>query len=245
MNKKELYKTIGLIDDDLITEAENSVKKVKHIKLSKIAAVAAAAVMLLSLTVWAANIIVTSRTGHSSNIPSYYSIPSIETLQNDIGISPNILNKFSNGYTFDSGYIVDNEDYSEDGKVFESYKSLNCKYKRNEYMISLEIDKSITGNQSNLSDIAETYKGSDIEYFAYTNKLVPEDYQLTEQDKEDEKSGKYVFSYGLSEIKISDVQILSFKYKDLNYNICAIDSEITKDELVDMAKEIIDAQEWK
>ena len=30
MNKKELYKTIGLIDDDLITEAENSVKLVKN-----------------------------------------------------------------------------------------------------------------------------------------------------------------------------------------------------------------------
>ena len=54
MNKKELYKTIGLIDDDLITEAENSVKLVKHLKISKIAAVAAAAVMLLSLSVWAA-----------------------------------------------------------------------------------------------------------------------------------------------------------------------------------------------
>ena len=51
MNKKELYKTIGLIDDDLITEAENSVKLVKHLKISKIAAVAAAAVMLLSLSV--------------------------------------------------------------------------------------------------------------------------------------------------------------------------------------------------
>ena len=35
MNKKELYKTIGLIDDDLITEAENSVKLVKHLKISK------------------------------------------------------------------------------------------------------------------------------------------------------------------------------------------------------------------
>lgn len=44
MNKKELYKTIGLIDDDLITEAENSVKLVKHLKISKIAAVAAAGV---------------------------------------------------------------------------------------------------------------------------------------------------------------------------------------------------------
>ena len=61
MNKKELYKTIGLIDDDLITEAENSVKLVKHLKISKIAAVAAAAVMLLSLSVWAANVLITSR----------------------------------------------------------------------------------------------------------------------------------------------------------------------------------------
>lgn len=70
MNKKELYKTIGLIDDDLITEAENSVKLVKHLKISKIAAVAAAAVMLLSLSVWAANVLITSRGAQSSNIPN-------------------------------------------------------------------------------------------------------------------------------------------------------------------------------
>lgn len=243
MNKKELYKTIGLIDDDLITEAENSVKLVKHIKISKIAAVAAAAVMLLSLSVWAANVLITSRGAQSSNIPSYNSVPTAETLQDDIGISPKILNIFSNGYTFDSGYIVENEDYSEDGKVFESYKSLTCYYNNNEYKLSLNIDQSIAGNQSKHSDIAETYKGSDIEYFAYTNKLVPGNYQLTEQDREDEKSEKYVFSYGSSEIKISYVQILSFEYNDLNYSICATDSELTKDELIKMAKEIIDAQE--
>ena len=164
MNKKELYKTIGLIDDDLITEAENSVKLVKHLKISKIAAVAAAAVMLLSLSVWAANVLITSRGAQSSNIPTYNSVPTAETLQDDIGISPKILNNFSNGYTFDSGYIVENEDYSEDGRIFESYKSLNCHYKRNEDMISLDIDKSTAGNQSNHSDTAETYKGSDIKY---------------------------------------------------------------------------------
>lgn len=243
MNKKELYKTIGLIDDDLITEAENSVKLVKHLKISKIAAVAAAAVMLLSLSVWSANVLITSRGAQSSNIPTYNSVPTAETLQDDIGISPKILNNFSNGYTFDSGYIVENEDYSEDGRIFESYKSLNCHYKRNEDMISLDIDKSTAGNQSNHSDTAETYKGSDIKYFAYTNKLVPGDYQLTEQDKKDEKSGKYIFSYGSAEIKISDVQILSFEYNGLNYSICAADSELTKDELINMAKEIIDAQE--
>ena len=105
MNKKELYKTIGLIDDDLITEAENSVKLVKHLKISKIAAVAAA-VMILSLSVWAANVLITSRGAQSSNIPSYNSVPTAETLQDDIGISSKILNNFSNGYTFDSGYIV-------------------------------------------------------------------------------------------------------------------------------------------
>lgn len=166
MNKKELYKTIGLIDDDLITEAENSVKLVKHLKISKIAAVAAAAVMILSLSVWAANVLITSRGAQSSNIPSYNSVPTAETLQDDIGyLLPKILNNFSNGYTFDSGYIVENEDYSEDGRIFESYKSLNCHYKRNEDMISLDIDKSTSGNQSNHSNTAETYKGSRYKIF--------------------------------------------------------------------------------
>ena len=38
-----------------------------------------------------------------------------------------------------------------------------------------------------------------------TYKFVPPDYEMTEQDKEDEASGKYIFSYGTDEVKYQNV----------------------------------------
>ena len=75
MNQKDIFETVSLIDDDLIAEAADPEMKIRRIKLRRIAILAAAVVMLLSVTVIAANIILGSRGGHSSNIPSYYSHP--------------------------------------------------------------------------------------------------------------------------------------------------------------------------
>ena len=70
MNRKDIFETISLIDDELIAEASDSVRRLRHIRIRKIIVLAAAVVMLLSATVLAANIILGSRGGHSSNIPS-------------------------------------------------------------------------------------------------------------------------------------------------------------------------------
>ena len=47
--KKDIFHTLGMIDDDLIAEAENAASKVRRIRINKIAALAAAAIMLLGL----------------------------------------------------------------------------------------------------------------------------------------------------------------------------------------------------
>lgn len=242
MNKNDLYKAVGEISDDLIMEAIYSSKKIKRIRISKIIAAAAALIMLSILTAWAATVILSRRSSHSSIIPDYYSVPSQETLQKDIGIAPNIPKSFSNGFEFFGGHIVENEDYTEDNNVFESYKSISCDYRKDGERISLHADAAIAGNQMDDEETAEVYQGSEIKYFAYTNKLVPGDYQLTDQDKEDKKSGKYVFSYGSTEIEIREVQLLGWEYNKLNYTLCAIDTSLSKNELVQMAKEIINAQ---
>lgn len=242
MNEKDLFRAVGDVSDDLITEASGAVRKVRRIRVRKIIALAAAFVMFAGITVWAANIVLSGRSGHSSAIPDYYSVPSAERLMQDIGIALNIPEEFSNGFRFAGGHIVKNEDYGENGGVFERYQSINCDYKKNGERISLYADAAKAGNQMEDDETAEVYCGSEIKYFTYMNKFVPADYELTEQDQEDKKSGKYVFSYGTDEIEISHVQILGWEYHGLNYQLCAMDSSLGRDKLVAMAKEIIDAQ---
>ena len=240
---KDVFHAISLIDGDLIKEAENAARKVRRSKFSKMVAVAVVAVMLLGFTAFATTIILSGRGGHSYNIPSYYAVPDAQTLQSDIGFAPNVVEKFSNGYSFKSGHIVDNEDYAQDGSVFERYKGLACVYAKENQEVHFHADMAIAGVQIKNTDKKEIYKGSELLYCAYTNKLVPPDYKMTEQDKKDEKSGKFVFSWGSPEVKISEVQLLAWEYNGVNYELNVIDSSMTSEDLIEMAKEIINTQE--
>ncbi len=244
MNEKELFRAIGEISDDLIAESENPRKKIKRAKTSKILLVAAAVTILLSFSAFAArNMIAVSRHGYSSKIPTFTSVPSQKMLLFTTGITPKIPSSFSCGYEFKNARISRDEDRDADGKAVEKFKSLICNYTKGEERFSLHIDASTTGGMTNDDeDIAETYQGSDIQYLTYTNKVVPGNYQLTEQDKADQKAGKYVFSFGNDKIEILEVQIVSFRCQGLNYSLCALDTAITKEEMIQTAREIIDYQ---
>ena len=243
MNRKGIFQTVGMINDDLIAQAGNPAGKIKRLKIWKIAAVSAAAVMLLGATVLAAGILLGGRGGHSLNIPSYYSVPDPQVLHRDIGIAPKVAAEFSNGYRFDSGYIAQNEDYNTDGSVYEAYLGLQCCYKKGNDSINLYIDAAAAGIQLSDAEKAGVYRGSQLMYHAYANKLVPPDYQMTEQDKKDEESGKYVFTYGSAQIEVQEVQGLAWEYHGLNFELIAVGTETSMDELAQMARELIDLQE--
>lgn len=233
---------MGDISDDLVLEASGSVKKMQRIRISKVIALAAAVLALFGISVFAASVIVSSRSGHSSNIPDYYSVPTRQTLRRDIGIQLDVIDTFSNGYRFKSGHIMHNQDTDKDGHILEQYKGLNCIYAHDGDDVYLYVDASVSGNQLDDVETAEVYKDCELKYYAYANKIVPGDYVLTEQDKRDKEEGKYVFSYGSDSIELHEAQGLVWECGRLNYSFGVIDNGITKDELIQMAKEVIDHQ---
>ena len=243
MNRNDIFETISLIDDELIAEASDSVKQVRRIKIRKIIVLAAAVVMLLSATVLAANIILGSRGGHSSNIPSYYSVPSRETLLHDTGIAPAVPESFSSGYVFDSGYITYNEDFGTEGATIEEYKGLQFSYTKNGDEISFFIDAAAAGIQADGMDVTEDYKGSELFYYSYTNKLVPPDNRPTKEDRQAEQNGDIVISYGSTSVEYSRVQGVKWEYAGLNYELAAVNADISETELLRIVHEMIDAQQ--
>jgi len=239
MSEKELLRAVGGISDDLILEASGAVKKSNRIRLTALVLAAALAV-LTSLTALAAGVVLSRRNSHVYHKPQYTSLPSADTLMRDIGIAPRLPERFSNGYAFSQGNIAQNEDYAEDGVLFESYQALSCYYKKDGERIYLSVDAAAMGTQIEDDKTAAVYRGSEIKYTDYLNKFVPPGYQLTE----DEKSGAcgYLITYGSAEIELRRVQLLGWEYGGLNYDLCAIDSSLDKEALVQMAKEIIDLQ---
>lgn len=225
--------------------------KMKKFTFKKGLIIAAAAVLVLGSAAIATQ--GTTRVISSSSwvFPTYKEIPSAEKLEKDIGISPKILSEFSNGYTFDSATKVDNaiEDLVDGSKrvvVVENgkeqkFKSLSIKYKNGDDKITLHTESSDFDIEKKAQE-AESYNGISIGYTAFTNKFVPGDYQQTEQDIKDEAEGKYVFSYGTDDIEIHEVQGVTWIQDGIKYHINAMDSPLNEQELIDIAKEIIDFQ---
>lgn len=211
--------------------------------------IAAAAVLVIGSAAVATQGTTRVISGSSRAVPTYKEIPSAEKLEKDIGITPKMLSQFSNGYTFDSATKVDNaiEDLVdgtervvvvENGKE-QKFKSLSISYKSGDDKITLDAEPASFDIEKKSSD-ADNYNGISIRYNAFTNKFVPGNYQQTEQDIKDEADGKYVFSYGTDDIEIHEVQGVTWVQDDIKYHINAMDSPLNQQELIDMAKEIID-----
>lgn len=221
-------------------EKENLTMK-KRLSIKKTIAIAACTVMVLGITVFAAGQMIAMRSGSSWSKPTYTSLPSAERVEKDTGLNLTMPEQVG-GYTFQSGHVITNKDQNAVGATVRKFKSVGYTYENGAEKVSVyveplfkDIDYSTLENATTLE-----YNGTDISYSNYTNKLVPGDYQLTEQDKADEQSGKYVFSYGSEEIEVSDVQTVAFNMDGMHYAIQAIDSVLTEDQLIGMAKELLD-----
>ncbi|MEL5864189.1 hypothetical protein [Clostridium cochlearium] len=221
-------------------EMENKKICIKGLFKKKIVA-ALAAVMIVGTTVFAAGKIF-SITSHSSIIPTYTDIPTIEQVKKDFGFNPKLVKKFDNGYTFKSGHTVNNEALDEKGNSLEKTKSLDFTYKKGNDSLGLYMENGRLGEKPKKATIVDTYNGIELYYHSYTNKVVPADYKMTKQDKQDELSGKYVFTYGSNKEEISQVQGLHWMENGISYSFVAIDSNVSQDELVKMAQQIIDAK---
>lgn len=229
-------------------EREKKMKKIS-VKKGVIIAVAIAVLAIGSAAIATPGTIRTI-SGSSTSFPNYREIPTSEKLQKDIGITPKIVEEFSNEYKFDSAVKVNNSiDDVIDGNTIaavvdengreQKYKSLSVNYKNGDNEISIHADPADYDIDTDRTE-TENYNGVSLSYSAYTNKFVPGDYVQTEQDIKDEEEGKYVFSYGTDDIEIHEVQGVTWVQDGIKYHINAMDSPLGEQELIDMAKEVID-----
>ena len=204
----------------------------------KIALIAVAATLVMGITVFAASGIISQWFSSSSSIPDYETLPTAEQIVKDIGYKAVTIEEFANGYKFDNGSIIDNALADETGNVAEKFKSVMFRYEKDGDEVIFSQDK-VNSELKTSGDVVATVDGVDVYYYSYTNKLVPSNYEMTEEDKKAEESGELVFSYGMDEVKISEVQSVSWKIDGLHYQLMQIDGKLSVAELTEMAKEII------
>lgn len=215
-------------------ESNNMMKK---LSLKKSLAIAAAAIFVLSAAVFAAGKVV-NHVSHSNAYADYKSMPTQEQCIKDIGYAPEMLDKFSNGYEFESATIVHNDLQDENNKSVEKYDSLSADYRRDNNSVYYSADKKSSDTEE-YGEIIGEINGISVYCNSYMNKFVPPDYKMTEQDKKDEEEGIYVFSYGSSEVEITKIQDVHWEKDGIDYQLMTMDGDLTEQELFDMAKELI------
>lgn len=220
--------------DSAYTERKSYTMKSKK----KISLIAIAATLVLGITVFAASGIVSTWFSSSSSTPDYKSLPTAEQVTKDIGYEPVLIDTFENGYAFKDGNIVKNNLKDENGNSVEKFKSVSFDYKKDGDTVIFAQDK-VKSKIDISGDVVKNVKGTDIYYYDYTNKLVPPDYKLTDDDKKAKENGELIFSYGSSKVEIKEVQSVTWVKDEMQYQLLQIDGKLTSDELVKMAEEIL------
>lgn len=180
--------------------------------------------------------------GKSSIKPTYTSIPTTEQVKKDFNFTPNLISEFSNGYKFKGAYTIKEKALDKKDNVLGELKALEFEYKNGNDEISLETANNVLGKDSDKMKVVDTYKDINISYETSMYKFVPEDYKMTEQDKLDEKSGKYTFSEGIDKVEVNEFKSLTWEQDGVYYSFTIQDSNLSMDDLVKMAHEVIDAK---
>lgn len=215
------------------------VKERKCMSKKKIMAIAAAAVIACGAVVYAASTgVITGWYSYSNSHSEFKTLPTEEKCMKECGFAPILIDEFSNGYSFKTGHIVHNTLRDDGDNVAEKFKSFSFTYEKNEEKIYFSQDK-YDAEVPQDGEIAGNENGVDIYYHSYVNKFVPADYKMTDEDKRAEENGELVFSYGSDNVEVLTVSSVAWQNGNIHYSLMQMGGSLTKEQLVDMAKEAI------
>ena len=217
-------------EKEWLTMTKNNTRSAKM----KISLIAIAAVFLLGTTAFAAG---TMGGWFSYSDKEYAELPTEQEFIEDIGYAPVLIQEFENGYSYSGGYAENNE-VSDGDTVIDRFKSAMFMYEKDGETIYFNQVKA-NSKLTIPGEVMAKADGADIYYYCYTNKVVPADYELSEEDKAAEESGELVFSYGSDKVETVIVESVQWVKDGVNYILMQTDGALSPDELCAMAKEAI------
>ena len=120
-------------------------------------------------------------------------------------------------------------------------KELGVTYENNDGEIlncyMRQADERVTDDRT--PDATADYDGVTVNYYQETYKFVPEDYEKTAQDKAMEAAGGYYVSFGTDEIEEMQSMSVSWEKDGVAYSIQGFDTDLTPQEMLSMAGEMI------
>ncbi len=229
---------------DMILQRKTGEKKLKQGKVIKYAAAIAAVCIIVPGTVFAAGKVVSynsseSRTGEDT------SFEDMSSLQKKLGYEFKCVENFSNGYFFKSMNTAKVEKKDADADRVGTYMEWDGTYVReNAPDVNIYISKVQAEEDENTQAPQETRQldGICISYAKDHYKFVPENYKLTQEDLANEKKAHYFISEGTDSVEENEVSSVSWQEEGITYLISVYDTEMSPDDMISMAKEIIESR---
>ncbi len=232
------------IDAQLAWQAKAVAKKedifMRKMNMKKAAAAAVMACALTGTVCVAAVKMSGYSTGSSSALTETENFADIAKLEKKAGADTNAVKEFANGFAFDTANIIDGEDIDDKGNVTDSYQEVIVSYEKDGKDISYIVrngDRNYT--EEDLARLQTSESDGVTYYFTEDNYLcVPDEADVTEEDRAAEAEGKLFISIGSSEREEYVSTHLSWNADGQSHSLFGSDLGMSAEELIEMAQQL-------
>lgn len=225
--------------ESVLFEIKNNLKERKNMKKTSfriLIAVAAMCIIGTVGTIGAGKIATIS--SHSSHLDEIKEFPAQQELKKYIDFTPKYTETLG-GYKFLYAIPVDSTASDSDGNKIGDYKEMNFSYDVGKGDLSLSASPRMVEDFENMEKI--NLDGVDLYYSKLANKFVPPDYVPTEEEEKLVESGELNIGYGSDKIEEKNSQSIFWVEDGIQYTLFEMGTDIQKDELISMAKEVINS----
>lgn len=184
--------------------------------------------------------------GYTTDV--FAELPTAKQIEKRVNYVPDYVEGFTNGFTFDSASIEKTYALDSDGNKSHGYIGIHFHYKKgdnkNAEKVNLFTEPEGPGITSDLKANVEVIPEGDLDlaYSKVTFKLVPGDYEITEEEQQKIDEGVLWISTdgGSAPASTSQVHYVNWVRDGIGYSL-SNDGTLPKDELLEMAREVINS----
>ena len=232
MKRELLSKAFGGIDEGYILEAYRSVpgdasgasERIVHMKKKRIITFALAAVLMLALGISAHAVWGVPRYVATHSMPlvaEYTDLSALPTIEKRVGYPVTVPERFSNGYSFARLRVDGQAVIGESNEVLKEYYVVNATYSRvgaPELTLHLSPVPNYEGaGKAPAPSEQRTVSGVTVNLNLDHYKVVPEDYEKTEDDLAREAAGHYYVSFGSDAVEEYEIAFAGFELDGVEY----------------------------
>lgn len=250
--KTRIDREIDKIENDRIKKRRGSEKEAVIMKFQKrkVALAAAVIVAIGSITCYATGTMTGLMVG-SSHLTEVSEYSGLAVAEEKAGFETGMPETFSSGYVFKNvntgeGKAVDAEGNGIPGT---EYIDVFMTYEKDGSEITASImpelkEEPAEEAEAKAPEASETREigGITVSYYETTMKVVPPDYELTEQDKKDMENSNFTISYGSDQVYVQKVRSIDWKADGKAYNLLDMEGAVDAGTLFSMAQDVIEGK---